>query len=115
MTSTPLTRRATSHPRSAATRRGWFSFDLPVDAAKPNVLVVTYHSDSRRPRTFDILVDGQPLAQERFESASDNRFVDREYPLPAAAVTGRQKVTVRFQATNDKDIAAVIGVRVIRR
>ena len=25
-----------------------------------NVLVVTYHSDNRRPRIFDILVDGQP-------------------------------------------------------
>ena len=101
--------------RTGRTGRGWFSYDLPVDPAKPNVLVVTYHSDSRRPRTFDILVDGQPLAQEQFEIASDNRFVDREYLLPAAAVTGKQKVTIRFQATNGNDIAAVFGVRVIRR
>jgi len=79
------------------------------------VLVVTYHGDSRRPRTFDILVDGQPLAQERFEIASDNRFLDREYPLPAAAVTGKQKVTIRFQATGGNDIAAVFGLRMVRR
>ena len=102
-------------PRTGRTGRGWFSFDMPVDAAKANVLVVTYHADSRRPRSFDILVDGQPLAQERFEASSDSRFVDREYPLPVASVQGRQKVTVRFQATNGNDIAAVFGIRVVRR
>jgi DUF1680 family protein len=101
--------------RTGRTGRGWFSFDVPVDTTKSNVLVVTYHGDSRRPRTFDILVDGQPLAQERFEIASDNRFIDREYALPAAAVSGKQKVTVRFQATGNNDIAAVFGLRVVRR
>jgi len=101
--------------RTGRTGRGWFSFDVPVDAAKPNVLVVTYHSDSRRPRTFDILVDGQPLAQERFDASSENRFLDREYAIPAALVQGKQKVTVRFQATSGNDIAAVFGLRVVRR
>jgi hypothetical protein len=101
--------------RTGRTGRGWFSFDMPVDVEKGNVLVVTYHTDSRRPRTFDVLLDGQPLAQERFEVSSDSRFVDREYPLPAAAIQGKQKVTVRFQATNGNDIAAVFGLRVVRR
>jgi DUF1680 family protein len=96
--------------------RGWFSYDLPVESAHQNVLVVTYHSDSRRPRTFDILVDGQPLAQERFETASDNRFFDREYEIPLSAVPqGKAKVTIRFQATDGNDIAAVFGIRVVRR
>jgi DUF1680 family protein len=101
--------------RTGRTGRGWFSFDVPVDATRPNALIVTYHSDSRRPRAFDILVDGQPLAQERFEPSSDNRFLDREYPIPAAAVQGRQKVTVRFQAAGGSDIAAVFGLRMVRR
>jgi hypothetical protein len=64
--------------RPGRTGRGWFSFDVPMDSAKQNVVIVTYHSDSRRPRTFDLLVDGQPLAQERFETSSENRFFDRE-------------------------------------
>jgi uncharacterized protein len=101
--------------RTGRTGRGWFSFDMPVDATKANVLVVTYHSDSRRPRTFDILVDGQPLAQERFEPSSASTFIDREYPIPAAAVQSKQKITVRFQATGGNDIAAVFGLRVVRR
>ena len=102
--------------RAGRTGRGWFSFDIPVESAHQNVLVVTYHSESRRPRTFDILVDGQPLAQERFEAASDNGFFDREYEIPLSAIPqGKPNVTVRFQATDGNDIAAVFGVRVIRR
>ena len=95
--------------------RGWFSFDLPVDPSGPNALVVTYHADSRRPRTFDILVDGQRIGQERFDVASDDRFFDREYALPGDATRAKQKVTVRFQATEGNDIAAVFGLRVVRR
>jgi DUF1680 family protein len=94
--------------------RGWFSYDLPVEAGRPLALVVTYHTDSRRPRTFDILVDGRTFAQERLEQTSVSRFVDREYPLPADLVRDKQKVTVRFQGTNGNDIAAVFGIRVIR-
>ena len=102
--------------RTGRTGRGWFSFDMPVESAHQNVLVVTYHSDSRRPRTFDILVDGQVLAHERFEPASDNRFFDREYEIPLSAVPqGKPKATIRFQATDGNDIAAVFGMRVVRR
>ena len=96
--------------------RGWFSYDLPVESAHQNVLVVTYHADSRRPRTFDILVDGQPLAHERFEASSEDRFFDREYEIPLAMIPqGKPSVTVRFQGTDGNDIAAVFGLRVVRR
>ena len=88
---------------------------MSCDPATPNVLVITYHGDSRRPRTFNILVDGQPLAQERFAVSSENRFIDREYEIPASLVQGKQKVTVRFQATGGNEIAAVFGLRMIRR
>jgi len=37
-----------------------------------------------------------------------------EYPLPTRLVEGRQKVTVRFQSTEGREIAAVFGVRVVR-
>ena len=102
--------------RTGRTGRGWFSFDMPVESAHQNVLVVTYHGDSRRPRTFDILIDGQPLAQERLDPSSENRFFDREYELPLAAIPqGKPKVTIRFQATGGNDIAAVFGMRMVRR
>ncbi len=100
--------------RPGRTGRGWFSYDLPVDQQGPTTLVVTYQTDARRARTFDILVDGQRIAQPAFERTSVSRFLDVEYPIPADVVRGKQKVTVRFQATNGNDIAAVFGLRTIR-
>ncbi len=96
--------------------RGWFSYDVPVESTHQNVLVVTYHADSRRPRTFDILVDGQLVAHERLEPSSEDRFLDREYEVPLSFIPqGKPKVTVRFQAADGGDVAAVFGLRVVRR
>ena len=97
-------------------RRGakWFSFDVPVDASQPMTLVVTYHSDNRRPRTFNILVDGTRVGEQTVPQSAVSRFFDVEYPVPAAAVAGKEKVTVRFEATNGNEIAAVFGLRMVR-
>jgi len=97
-------------------RRGtkWFSFDVPVEAAHPMALVVTYHSDEWRKRTFDILVDGQRVGEQTIERGGPVQFFDVEYAVPAELVKDKQKVTVRFQATNGNEIGAVFGIRVIR-
>ena len=99
-----------------AARRGykWFSFDLPVDAGHPMALVITYHSDERYKRTFDILVNGQRLASEVVQKNGEPHFFDREYALPAEWVNGRQKATVKFVATGGNQIPAVFGIRMIR-
>ena len=102
--------------KGRACRRGskWFSFDLPVEAAKPMTLVVTYIRDEWRRRTFDILIDGQKVADQVIEARGPQEFFDVEYPLPAEMVNDKKKVTVRFQATGGNEIAAVFGIRMIR-
>ncbi len=100
--------------RSARRGTKWFSFDLPIDAAHPMALVVTYYSDEWRKRTFDILLDGQKVGEQVVEKGGVPHFFDVEYSLPADLVKDKQKVTVRFQATNGNEIAAVFGVRMIR-
>jgi len=99
-----------------AARRGtkWFSFDLPVDPAHPMSVVVTYYSDEWRRRTFDILADGQRIGQQVVEKGGAPHFFDAEYSVPADVVKGKQKVTIRFEATEGNEIAAVFGVRMIR-
>ena len=96
-----------------AGRRGtkWFSFDVPLDGSAANVLVVTYQTDNRRIRTFDILIEGQRLASQTLEPNGESRFFDVEYRLPPALVAGKPKATVRFEATNGNEIGAVFGVR----
>jgi hypothetical protein len=100
-------------------RRGskWFSFDLPVEAARPMMLVVTYCTDEQQARSFEVLVDGVRVGEQAMERRSPEqitRFFDVEYALPENLVRGKEKVTVRFQATNGNEIAAVYGLRMIR-
>jgi uncharacterized protein len=104
--------RADGRPGRRAAK--WFSYDLPVAASGPSALVVTYNSDNRRARSFDILVDGQRVAEQKLDKSSLSRFFDVEYPLPSALVQGKQKVTVRFQATGGNEVAPVFTLRTIR-
>jgi hypothetical protein len=57
---------------------------------------------------------GLSVNEPTLDQSSEARFFDVEYPLSPALVGGKQIVTVRFQATNGIEIAAVFGVRVIR-
>jgi uncharacterized protein len=97
-------------------RRGakWFSFDLPVDPEHPMMLVCTYNADEWRKRTFDILVDGQKVADQTIEARGETKFYDVEYKIPADLVAGKKKVTVRFEATQGNEIGAVYGIRTLR-
>ena len=67
---------------------------MPLEGGAANVLVVTYQTDNRRIRTFDVLVEGQRVASRdaRAEPAS-RRFFDVDYPLPPALVADKPKVT----------------------
>lgn len=96
----------------------WFSFDLPVDPTHPLVLVVTYNRDERANRAFEILIDGVRIAEQRIPRRSPQEkegFFDVEYPIPAPIVTGKQKVTVRFQGAGGSETATVFGIRVVRQ
>ena len=101
-------------------RRGkkWFSFDLPVDASNAITLVVTYNTEERARRTFEILVDGRRVGEQTIErnppGSEAGHFFDVEYRIPADLLREKKKVTVRFQAMGGNEIAAVFGIRTIR-
>src|SRR5437899_12694780 len=100
-------------------RRGakWFSFDLPVESSHPMTLVVTYNTDEPANRSFEILVDGKRVGQQTIDRRSPeqvSRFFDVDYQIPADLINGKQKVTVRFQAIDGNEIAAVFGLRIVR-
>jgi len=96
----------------------WFSFDLPVDPGKPLALVVTYNTEERAKRSFEILVDGQRVGEgviERYPPGSPTgRFYDLDYRIPAVLVKDKQKVTVRFQSSSGNETATVFGIRIVR-
>ena len=95
----------------------WFSFDLPVDPASPLALVVTYNRDERADRAFAVLVDGRKVGEERIPRRAPQEkegFFDVSYGLPAEAVAGKTKVTVRFEGVEGLETGTVFGIRVVR-
>lgn len=96
----------------------WFSFDLPADAAGPLELVVTYSTDERADRAFAVLVDGQKVGEQRIRRRSPQEkeeFFDVSYALPAEAVAGKDKVTVRFEGIEGLETGTVFGIRLVRK
>jgi len=81
-------------------------------------LIVTYHGEERQTRTFEILVDGSRVGEQTIErhrpGSPTKNFFDVEYAIPADLTRGKQKVTVRFQATGGNETAMVFGIRAIR-
>jgi uncharacterized protein len=92
----------------------WFSFDLPVDSSKPAALVVTYNSDTRQTRSFELLADGQRVGQQTIERSSVSRFFDVEYALDPQLLRGKDTIAVRFQAAVGSEVAPVFGIRTVR-
>jgi uncharacterized protein len=95
----------------------WFSFDLPVEAGHPMSLMVTFSNDARRKGSFDVLVDGKKVGEQSIERRSPEQevsFFEVEYALPPELIAGKQKVTVRFEASAGNDIPGVFGIRIVR-
>jgi uncharacterized protein len=95
----------------------WFSYDLPVDAAHPVTLIVTFSNDNRGPSACDVLVDGKKVGEQtgaRRSPEQEVRFFDVEYPIPANFIAGRNQITVRFEASKGRSTPSVFGLRTVR-
>ncbi|MCX7429007.1 MAG: glycoside hydrolase family 127 protein [Planctomycetia bacterium] len=77
---------------------GWFSYRLKVLPDQPMVLFSTYWGSDVGARTFDIFVDGTKIATQTLANNRPQEFFDVEYPIPENLTSGRQQVTIRFQA-----------------
>jgi len=102
--------------RPARRTRSWISFRLPVDAAHPMALVATWYNGDRRslPASFEILVEGQPIAAPDMTLGDPHRFFDVTYPVPVELLSGKREVTVRLQAGENSQVAALFGLRMVR-
>jgi uncharacterized protein len=69
---------------------------------------------SGRPRSFDVLVDGEKIATQELEIHPTELF-DVEYKLPEPLTRGKQKITVKFQALPDSTAGRLIDVRVAQQ
>jgi hypothetical protein len=97
-----------------ATDGGWFSFQLKVTPDRPVELVCTYWGGETGRRTFDILIDGKPIATESLSQNKPGAFFEKTYAIPQELTRGKQKVEVRFQAHPGNFAGGLFGARVLR-
>ena len=93
---------------------GWFSWEMKVLPDLAQDLCVTYWGSDAGGRDFDILVDGEKLATEKLVGRKPGEFFDQVYPLPAALLTGKSKITVKFQAHPRNTAGGVFGCVILK-
>lgn len=97
-----------------ATGDGWFEFTMTVDPKTDNQLVVTYWGGESPRRTFELLVDGKPLARQLLDNDHPGQFFDVTYPLPRAVTSDGKDVHIRFVPVDHSMVGGCFGARVVR-
>jgi hypothetical protein len=93
---------------------GWFSYVLAIASGQPLDLVCTYWgADSDR--TFDVIANGQKLATQKLDGSRGNKYFEVTYPIPEAALSGQQNISVRFQGLGTGRAGGVFGLRAAKR
>jgi hypothetical protein len=93
---------------------GWFSYELKLDRLTANELVCTWWGDESGERNFDILVDGKKIASQKLLHNLPGALWDATYSIPAEIASGKDSVTVKFQAQPGNFAGGLFGLRVLR-
>jgi hypothetical protein len=89
-----LTRRYTNN----GVPDGWFELDLKVPAGQAFVLRAIETYGSEQLKTYDVLIDGKPAVQRRFErTASGSGAVTYQFVVQPSEDTADGRVRIRFQ------------------
>lgn len=108
------TRTGYHRDRSWRDTRTWISYEVKVLPDQPMTLRCTYWGDEGGNRVFDILVDGQKIAEQKLNRNKPGHFFDADYAIPAALTQGKQHVTVKLQAHRDAIAGGLFGLLVLR-
>jgi hypothetical protein len=108
------TRTGYFHDRSWRDTRTWISYEVRVLPDKPMTLRCTYWGDDGGNRIFDILVDGQKIAEQKLHRNKPGTFFEADYAIPAALTQGKQQVTVKLQAHKDTIAGGLFGLLVLK-
>ena len=85
-----------------------------MPSAQPVKLLCTFWGSDAGPRTFEVLVDGAPLATVALNHNRPGEFYDELFDLPEAALAGKSRVTVGFRGKPGNMAGGVFDVRLVR-
>ena len=84
---------------------GFISYELQTFGKTDLTLMVRYWGNEVGSRRFYIKIDGQTLVTENIVGKWNiNEFVNVEYPIPNAWVSGKSIITVRFEGLATTDV-----------
>ena len=92
---------------------GWFSYRLPVDANADVNLLCTYWGGETGNRVFDIVVENKTITTQTLNRNQPGKFFDAAYRIPADLVSGKQFITVRFQAHAGAKAGGLFDCRIV--
>ncbi|MHC4555897.1 MAG: beta-L-arabinofuranosidase domain-containing protein [Planctomycetota bacterium] len=92
---------------------GWFSYTLRVLPDKPMTLRCTYWG-SDVGRTFDILIDGKSTETVTLDNNVPGQFFEQDYEIPKQLTSGKQEITVRFQAHPGSMAGGLFGCTILK-
>ena len=92
---------------------GWFSYELrgPSAGTKAALYAVYWGPDAGR--EFEIVVDGNVIAVETLRGGKPG-FFEVEYPLKDTVISGKEKVSIRFQAKPGNTAGGVFDLRIVK-
>ncbi len=92
----------------------WFSYDLTDKKSEARALRLTY-SKGDAGRRFDILINGQLLAEVKLDAAAPQQLYTVDYPIPPALVAAAGgKLVVKFVARSGSVAGGLYGLRLLR-
>lgn len=93
---------------------GWFSYKVKVLPDKPMTLACTYWGSDGGQRVFDILVNDDKIATQKLARNNLDKFYDQQYQIPETLTSGKEFVTVRFQAHPEHIVGGLFGLMMLR-
>jgi hypothetical protein len=92
---------------------GWFSYRLNDPKHEARVLRLTFTRVDGG-RRFDVVVNGQRVAEVELSSSEAEEFYTRDYTLPASLKAGSGRLEVRFVARQGSIAGGLYGMRLLR-
>jgi hypothetical protein len=94
---------------------GYFSYSLATKGEQNLSLIVRYWGAEWGNRQFDIYIDDQKLITENNTGRwNQSKFQHIEYKIPSSMLTGKEYITVKFQALPNNTAGAVYHVRLVK-
>jgi len=99
-----------------ANDEGFFSYRLSTNNETDLTLMIRYWGSEWGNRMFNIYIDEEKLITENNTGKwNQSRFFEIEYPIPAAMLTGKKDLRVKFQSLPKNTAGAFYYVRLLRK